>query len=65
MKVKTSKGNWNIHGINMIPSDSCYQAIVAAIEAPVLNLQDLCKRIGHNGPVDYSEAERSITFCSF
>lgn len=65
MKLKTTKKNWTVHGINLIPSDAIYQKLQKAIEEGELSQQHLQKITGHNSPILVDEKKSSIQFLNF
>lgn len=64
-KMATSKGNWKISGINIIPSDSIYINIQKAIEEGNLTQEYIQSVTGHLAPIYINKDSRTITFASF
>jgi len=65
-KVKTAeKGNWKVHGINAISSDSIYEKVKTAIEEDNLTEQHLQEVTGHKYTITIDRLTRTITFRSF
>lgn len=60
--AKTKKGNWTIHGINLISSDSIYQKIVEAINEDTLEQTYLQKITGHLAPIIVDKKRKVIKF---
>lgn len=65
MKVKTSKKNWTICGMNLVPSDEIYQKLVSAIESDNLSQEHLQKITGHYAPISVDTQHRVIIFFNF
>ena len=61
MKVSNDKA-WNVHGINMISSDSSYQKIKAVIEEGNVTEKRLQTVTGHRLPIDVNIKKRTINF---
>lgn len=64
-EVKTSKGTWKIHGVDIIPSDSIYIDVKKCIEEGTLSPTHLQTITGHRSPIEVNFSERSITFSRF
>lgn len=65
MKLHTSKRTWHIDGITLIPSDSIYKKLVAAIETCNLEQKFLQKETGHYAPILVDTENAYMQFCSF
>lgn len=65
MKVNTTKKNWTVHGINLIPSDVIYQKLVSSIESGNLSEQHLQRITGSNAPITVDVHKRTIVFSNF
>lgn len=65
MMVKTKKGNWAIHGLNLVSSDSICQKIVEAINEDTLEQTDLQKITGNLAPIIVDKKRKSINIHSF
>lgn len=63
MEIKTSKQNWTLFGINLIPSDSIYKKVVKAIEEDNLSEDYLQKVTGSNNPIIVDKSKKTIQFC--
>lgn len=65
MKIKTTKKNWTITGINLVPSDSIYEKLVSAIESGNLSERYLQQITGSCAPITVNMQARSIAFSNF
>ena len=65
MIIKTTKGTWNLHGINLLTSDAIYQIVKDAIETDNLGQDYLQKVTGHLAPITVNIPEKTILFSSF
>lgn len=65
IKIKTTKGTWNIFGINLISSDSIYQTIKKSIEEGIVSQEYLQKFTGNIAPIIVDNSEKTIEFLSF
>lgn len=63
--MTTRKGNWNIHGVALTPSDAIYHKLQKCIEEGTLAEAHLQQVTGHKLPIKVDFSERSITFCNF
>lgn len=63
--ISTTKGTWNIFGINLIPSDSIFIKIREAIESNNLTQEHLQKETGHLAPIIIDKVAKTISFQSF
>lgn len=61
----TTKGNWKISGINLIPSDSIFINIRKAIEEGNLSQEYLQGVTGHLAPIYIDTVAKTIRFASF
>ena len=65
MIIKTTKGTWNLHGINLLTSDSIYQKVKDAIETDNLSEDYLQKVTGNLAPITVNIPERTVSFSRF
>lgn len=65
MMVKTKKGNWAIHGLNLVSSDEILKKIIRAIEKDTLDQAYLQKITGNLAPIIVDKKHRSIKVYSF
>ena len=57
--------NWKVYGINVIPSDSCYQTIERLIRSGDLEQHKLQMATGWMTPIIIDENRKTISFECF
>lgn len=56
---------WKVYGINVIPSDSIYQAIEDILNSGKITQTALQGATGHRAPIIVDEVKRTISFERF
>ena len=64
-RTMNTVGSWKVSGINMVPSDSIYQAIVSAINAGKTEQNYLQDVTGHRAPILVDKKAQTIQFMSW
>lgn len=62
IKFKTTKGTWEVTGINLISTDSLYVKIKECIEKGQLDEAYLQKVTGHRSPITVDHKRKRISF---
>lgn len=62
MVIKTTDKKWTIYGINLIPSDSIFQKVEAAIKEGKISQDYLQKITGHRAPIIIDCKRKTIKF---
>lgn len=63
--ISTSKGTWNLFGVNLISSDAIFSKVKKAIESNNLTQEHLQKETGHLAPIIIDRSARTICFQRF
>lgn len=61
-KMATTKGTWEVTGINLISTDSLYVKIKECIEKGQLDEAYLQKVTGHRSPITVDHKRKRISF---
>ena len=64
-EIKTSKGTWKLHGVNVIPEDTIYREVQKAIEEDNLTEAHLQAVTGQRAPIDIDFKNQTVTFQSW
>ena len=65
MTIETSRGTWNIYGINLASTDYIYQDIKTAIENGSASQAMLQRKTGYRAPIIVDFMHKTINFRQF